>query len=172
MSARKKAARSSPACELWKFTFAGLEVLRAYQVTVRATSTTTTGAFNETINRLYTGFLKLDKLVAVNNTTGVGAATDAVPGADITYTINYSNISVGGGDADNVQLTASSIVITEDGNLAPNNWGTSTIHVVGATDTRGGTITGDVVGSTLLSDSVPTLGANQSGSFVFKRKIK
>ncbi|MCP9495503.1 MAG: hypothetical protein MSG64_13740 [Pyrinomonadaceae bacterium MAG19_C2-C3] len=151
---------------------AGLEILRAYPVTIRATSTTTTGAFNETINRLYTGFLRLDKTVAVNNTTGVGTATDAVPGADITYTINYSNISVGGGDSDNVQLTASSIVITEDGNATPNNWGTSTLHVVGATDSRGGTITGDVVGSTLLTDSVPTLGANQSGSFTFKRKIK
>ncbi len=151
---------------------AGLEVLLAYPVTVRATSTTTPGAFNETINRLYAGFLRLDKVVAVNNTTGVGAATDAVPGADITYTINYSNISVGGGDANNVQLTASNIVITEDGNAAPNNWGTTTIHVVGATDTRGGTIAGDAPGSTLLTDTVPTLGAGQSGSFTFKRRIR
>jgi hypothetical protein len=159
---------------------AGLEVLRAYPVTVRTSSTTTPGAFNETINRLYTGFLKLEKLVAVNNTTGVGAATDAVPGADIIYTITYTNVSVSGGTG-NATLTVSNLVITEDGSAAPNNWGTTTDQVVGSahdytgasgTTAGSGTVGGDSAGSNVLTDTIPTLAPGSIGRFLFTRKIK
>lgn len=159
---------------------AGQSVLTGYDTIVRATSTNTPSVVNDTVNRLYTGFLRLVKTSFVHNTTGVGVQStatvqgSAVPGAEIEYIIAYENISVGTGSADNVKLTASSILITEDGNAAPNNWGATTDHVVtpAPADSRGGTITGAAPGSTLLTDAVPALGAGQSGTFTFRRRIK
>ena len=45
-------------------------------------------------------------------------------------------------------------------------------HVVGASDTQGGMITGDFAGSTSLSDTIARLGPGQSGVFKFRRRIK
>jgi hypothetical protein len=115
--------------------------------------------------------LRLDKTVSVNNSTGVGGPNDSVPGAVITYTITYTNVSSSGG-TNNITLTATNIVITEDGATLPNNWATYTDHVVGATDSLGGTITGDAVGSNLLTDTIASLGPGQSGVFTFRRQIK
>lgn len=150
---------------------AGQTVLTGYNTVIRGTSGNTPGASNDTIDRVYTGFLRLDKTSAVSNGTGVGGPTDAVPGAVITFTITYTNVSSSAG-TNNTTLTASNIVITENGASAPNNWATYTDHVVGATDSRGGTITGDAVGSNLLTDTVASLSAGQSGVFTFKRQIK
>ncbi len=150
---------------------AGIVVLTGYDTVLRATSTIPlTVSSNDTIDRLYTGFIRLDKTVTVNNTTGVGGATDPVPGAQLTYVISYTNVSSSGG-TNNSTLTASNIVITEDGSAASNNWGSTTAHVVGATDTNGGILTGDVAGSTLLTDTIASLGPGQSGVFTFKRQI-
>jgi hypothetical protein len=63
-------------------------------------------------------------------------------------------------------------LITENGSVAPNNWATFTDHLVGATDTLSGTITGDTAGSNLLTDLVPSVTPGQSGVFTFKRTIK
>jgi hypothetical protein len=41
-----------------------------------------------------------------------------------------------------------------------------------ASDTLGGTITGDVAGSNLLTDTVASVNAGQSGVFSFKRLIQ
>ncbi|HMF57854.1 MAG TPA: hypothetical protein VK619_16040 [Pyrinomonadaceae bacterium] len=150
---------------------AGKTVLTGYDTVIRATSANTSSATNDTIDRVYTGFVQLVKAATVANGTGVGGPTDAVPGAVITYTITYTNISSSGG-TNNVTLTASNIVITENGSTAPNNWATNTNHVVGATDTRGGTITGDVAASNVLTDTIASLAAGQSGVFTFKRQIK
>jgi hypothetical protein len=83
---------------------------------------------------------------------------------------------VGNGGAGCVNLTANNLVITEDGVLNPpanmNNWAGYTDHEVGATDSLGGSITGDVIGSSLLTDTVNSLAPGQSGVFTFKRKIK
>ncbi len=149
----------------------GLVVLTGYDTVIRATSGNTPASTNDTIDRVYTGFLRLDKTSSVSNTTGVGGATDAVPGAVITYTITYTNVSSTGG-VNNITLTATNIVITEDGAALPNNWATFTDHVVGATDSLGGSITGDAVGSNLLTDTIPSLGPGQSGVFTFRRQIK
>ncbi|HET6975539.1 MAG TPA: hypothetical protein VFI24_04400 [Pyrinomonadaceae bacterium] len=149
----------------------GKVVLTGYDTVIRATSGTTPAATNDTIDRVYTGFLRLVKASSVSNTTGVGGATDAVPGAVITYTITYTNVSSTGG-SNNITLTATNIVITEDGAALPNNWATFTDHVVGATDSLGGSITGDAAGSNLLTDTVPSLGPGQSGVFTFRRQIK
>jgi hypothetical protein len=151
---------------------AGQTVLTPFQTVIRATSANTAANSNDTIDRLYTGFLQLTKTATVINGTGVGGATDAVPGAVIEYSITYTNISSSGG-TNNATLTVSSLVITENGNNAPNNWGTTTDQVVGsASDTLGGTITGDAAASTVLTDSVATLAPGQSGIFKFRRTIK
>lgn len=143
-----------------------------FNVVVRATSSTTGSAYNETINRLYTGVLRLDKTTQIINTTGVGGATDPVPGADIEYTIAYRNISTTGGSG-NGELTISNVLINEDGTAAPSNWAASTDQVVGsATDSLGGTITGDTSGSTALTDTIAAIAPQQSGTFKFKRRIR
>ncbi|MCM3900593.1 MAG: hypothetical protein ND866_02700 [Pyrinomonadaceae bacterium] len=149
----------------------GQTVLTGYDTVIRATSTNTIGSTNDTIDRVYTGFVRLDKTATVSNSTGVGGPTDAVPGAVITFAITYTNVSSSGG-TNNVTLTATNIVITENGAALPNNWATYTDHVVGATDTLLGTIAGDAVGSTLLTDTVASLTAGQSGVFTFRRQIK
>ncbi len=150
----------------------GTAVLQSggFPVVIRATSTTTPGAFNETIDRFYTGVFLMTKSAVVINGTGVGAATDPVPGALIEYTISYSNLASTGG-VGNLGLTLSSIVITENGNTAPNNWGTTTTQVVGSSADAGGTITGDTAASTVLTDSVASLAPQASGTFKFRRKI-
>lgn len=143
-----------------------------FPVVIRSTSTLTPSAYNETIDRLYTGFLRMDKSFVVINGTGVGGATDAVPGAVIEYTITYRNLATTGG-TDNSTLTVSNLVITEDGAVAPNNWATYTNQVVGsASDTNGGTITGDAANSTVLTDTVPSVAPQVTGTFKFRRVIK
>ena len=151
---------------------AGTLVLTGYNTVIRATSGNTPASTNDTIDRLYTGFLRLNKTASVSNTTGVGGPTDAVPGAEITFTITYTNVSSSGG-TNNVTLTATNIVITENGAALPNNWATFTDHVLAsANDTLGGTIVGDAVGSNLLTDTIASLSAGQSGVFTFSRLIK
>ena len=112
------------------------------------------------------------KTAPVTNGTGVGGANDPVPGAVIEYTMVYTNISSTGGTG-NGQLTVSNLVITENGSTGSNNWGTTTTHVPGsASDTLGGTITGDVALSSVLTDTVTTLAPQATGTFKFQRVIK
>jgi hypothetical protein len=160
---------------------AGSQVLQTngFSVVVRATSAVTPGQSNDTIDRLHTGFLKLVKSFVVFNATGVGAATDPVPGADIEYTITYSNVSQGGGGAGCVNLVASSIVISENGAAAPNDWAATTTQVLAPapSDSNGGTITdGNTSGAvtaatTFLRDAAGSLNPGVSRAFVFRRKI-
>jgi hypothetical protein len=158
----------------------GNAVLTAFSTVVHAASGITPDNTNDTIDRLYTGFIRLTKTAEVLNETGKGAETDPVPGAMITYTVAYSNIASTGG-TNCVTLNAKNFVITEDGTAGDNNWGTYTSHVANsAADSRGGTITGDAdVTSTLLTDRVTTVAtvatpllAGQSGTFSFQRLIK
>jgi hypothetical protein len=157
----------------------GSAVLQGFSTTIRATSGISSGQSNDTIDRLYTGFLKLLKSFVVINATGVGAATDAVPGAHIEYTITYSNVSVGGGGAGCVDLVASNVVISEDGSAAPNNWAATTTQVTSPapSDSNGGTITdGNTNGavtaaSTFLKDAAGTINPGVSKAFVFRRRI-
>ena len=150
---------------------AGTAVLNGFETVILARSANTNTSTNATINRLYTGFLRLQKTATI---VGGGAA---VPGADIEYTISYENISTSGdaanraGGTNCVLLTASSIVITEDGNQAPNNWAANTTQVVGSATASRGTIAGDSAGSNVLSNSINTLAPGDTGTFVFRRKI-
>lgn len=164
---------------------AGKTVLTGYDTVIRATSGNTNTQSNDTIDRVYTGFIQLTKTATVSNSTGVGGATDPVPGAVITYAIAYQNVSsaAAAGGSGNVQLTASSIVISEDGSAGTNNWATYTTMVLGPpaannpSDTNSGAITdgstnGAVTAATnFLKDTIASLGPQQSGTFTFKRQI-
>lgn len=89
-------------------------------------------AFNRTIDRLYTGFLKITKKSAVLqgtalnvpsatdaalNTAGDGviAAKNVVPGNILQYAIEYQNISSVSSGTGNVILNASNVKITDSG---------------------------------------------------------
>jgi hypothetical protein len=160
---------------------AGTAVLQTggFSTVVRATSATTPAQSNDTRDNYYTGFLKLVKSAQVFNSTGVGGASDAVPGADIEYTITYSNVSVGGGGAGCVDLVASSVVISENGAAAPNNWAATTTQLTSPapSDSNGGTITdGNTNGAvtaatTFLKDAAGTVNPGVSRAFVFRRRI-
>ena len=150
----------------------GKPITTGYDTVIRATSANSPSSSNDTIDRVYTGFISLSKTSTIINSTGTGGATDPVPGALVEYTITYTNITSTGGSG-SVGLTATNIVITEDGNTSPNNWGTTTTHVVGsAIDSNSGTITGDTAASTSLTDTVPTLVPGASGTFKFRRQIR
>ena len=148
---------------------AGNTVLTGFDAVIRATSTATPAANNRTIDRLYTGFVRLVKSYTVTNSTGVGGATDAVPGAVITYNITYENISTSNGDASCVKLTAQNVVITEDGLAAPNNWGTFTTHTGTPSDTGSGVVV--IVNATTYTDTVASLAPGASAVFSFQRSI-
>ena len=147
----------------------GNTVLTGYDTIIRATSGNTPAANNKTIDRLYTGFVRLDKAFTVANATGVGAATDPVPGAVITYNITYTNVSTSNGDANCVKLTASNVVITEDGLAGTNNWGTYTTNSGSPSDSGSGTVV--TVSATKYTDTIASLAAGASGIFTFKRSI-
>jgi hypothetical protein len=148
---------------------AGQPVLTAFSTTIRATSTVTPASNNRTIDRSYTGFIQLTKTATVANGTGVGGPTDPVPGAVITYDITYTNISSSNGDANCVKLTASNLVITEDGLLAPNDWGSVTTNSGTPTDSGSGVVA--TVSATKYTDTVASVAPGSSAVFTFKRSI-
>src|SRR5205085_11140525 len=97
-----------------------ISVLTGFSTVIRATSGITSSAFNETIDRLWTGFVSAVKSVTVTNSTGIGPATAAVPGAVIEYTIVYTNVTTTGG-TNNLPLTATNFVLPEASTAPPNN---------------------------------------------------
>jgi hypothetical protein len=152
---------------------AGLNLLKGFDTVIRATSTATATAANETIDRVYTGFIRLDKSATVlNPESGLNTESGlAKPGAEIEFIITYSNVSSGAGVGNDL-LTAHNLVISENGSSAPNNWGDTTEHIVGASDNRAGTIVGDQNGSKSLTDIVSILEAGQTGVFKFRRRVR
>lgn len=149
----------------------GLPVLQAFETVIRATSTVSPAVTNETINRIYTGFIRLENARAIVNHTGVGGPSDAVPGAQVEFIITYSNISSMNG-VDCALLIAHNLVISADGRKPPDNWGVTTDHIVGASDDRGGLIVGDRPNSQSLANMVMQLEAGESGVFRFRRMIR
>lgn len=150
---------------------AGLKALAAYEVVISATSTTNPTVMNETIDRLYTGFIRLEMKVSVVGVEGDVEIAHARPGSELEFAITYTNISSATGIGNSL-LTAHDLVINQNGKAAPNSWGYTTEHIVGASDNQIGYILGDREGSTSLTDMVPALEAGQSGVFKFRRRIK
>ncbi len=111
-------------------------------------------ATNITIDRVYTGFLKMVKESRVLQGTGPApAAADTnfnadpktpAPGNIIEYRITYSNISEPDAGIGNVLLNASNVSLTEDGVTGTNNWALDN-------DSDGRIDTSNIVGS--ASDS-------------------
>ena len=157
-------------------------------------------AKNSTINRVYTGYLKLVKESrllqgngpAIASGDAVFSATEKTPatGNIIEYRITYSNISDAQSGTGNVVLEASNVVITENGTSGNNNWAIDndtngdidTSNVIGsASDTTTGTITfspaGDQAGTTAATDvteyvnSILNVAPQSSGEFSFQRQI-
>lgn len=153
----------------------------------------TTGELqNTTIDQLYTGYLKLVKESRVLQGTGA-----AVPAADATfsttqksagagniieYRITYTNVSSAPAGTGNVTLSASKVVITEDGAAGTNSWAkdndgngvVDTSSVPGTSVDAGGTITftPDEATATKYVDTVTTsVAPGTSGTFVFQRKV-
>jgi hypothetical protein len=149
----------------------GKTVLTGFDAIVRATSANTPASNNKTIDRAYTGFIRLDKTFTVTNSTGVGGATDPVPGAVINYSIAYTNVSTANGDANCVKLTASNLVVTEDGLSAPNNWGTYTTDVLATPAADNGTGVVVKVNGTKYTDTVASVAPGVSKIFQFHRSI-
>ena len=154
----------------------GVTPLTGIDTPLKATSVTTPTSSNTTIDRIYAGYLQMVKTATVNNTTGVGAATDPVPGAEITYVITYTNIATTPVGTGNVNLDALSVVITEDGDVAPNNWAPNTNHVTLPIDSRAGVVvtsasTGAIANGKYV-DTVGTVPAGQNGTLTILRIIK
>ena len=158
-------------------------------------------ASNVTIDRVYTGYLRLAKESRVLQGTGpaviAGEETFSTTGKSpstgniIEYRITYQNITEPQSGVGNVILDAANIVITENGTSGNNNWALDndantvidTSNVTGsAGDTQSGTITftpgGDQSGTTAATDvteyvdSVPgVLAPQNSGEFTFQRQL-
>jgi len=92
-----------------------------------------------------------------------------VPGAVITFTITYTNVSTSNGDATCVKLTANNLVITEDGLAAPSTWGTYTTNSGSPSDSGSGAVV--TVSATKYTDTVSSLAPGATGTFTFKRVI-
>lgn len=137
------------------------EINRGFPVRIQAGIDTggdaTPEATNITIDRVYTGFLKLLKESRILTGNGPApAAADTtfsvtqkspLPGNWIEYRVTYSNISEPQSGTGNVILNAAQITITEDGVSGTNNWARDN-------DTNGVIDTSNVVGS--AQDSGPS----------------
>jgi hypothetical protein len=143
----------------------------------------TADATNETIDRVYTGYLKMVKESrvlpgsgpAVQGTDGTfsSAAKKPAPGNIIEYRITYTNISEAQAGTGNIILNANKVVIVEDGTLSAtrgdgkNNWALDN-------DSNGQIDTSNVVGSAADSGTstinffngrpATTLGGDQTGT--------
>ena len=154
---------------------------------------------NRSLDRVYTGFLKVvkdarildtDGTTVVENYTQTPTAANLRVGRFIEYRITYTNVSIAPVGAGNVTLNAGNVVITEDGTTGTNTWAKDndangiidTSNVVGSTTAQFGTIayspSGDQTGTTPATDVTRytnTLGISiqpgASGTFVFRRKI-
>jgi hypothetical protein len=145
----------------------------------------TPDAQNTTIDRVYTGYLKMVKESrvlqgagsAVQGSDGTFSSTPKfpAPGNIIEYRITYSNISNPQAGTGNIILNASKVVITEDGTLSTtvgdgkNNWALDN-------DSNGVIDTSNITGSAIDSGAstitffsgqpANTAGSDQTGTTV------
>jgi hypothetical protein len=153
---------------------------------------------NITIDRVYTGYLKLNKEVQIleaDGTSPVTPPTNVRPGQLLQYIITYTNISdiaplpVNGKTSGSIALNAQNIKITEDGTAAPNNWAkidpVTNAPITGhqtdsAKDSNNGLISFDNGASANTSANVGIykdviagpLAPQQFGTFRFTRVVK
>ena len=157
----------------------GVVLNTGYDTIITVCSVTDPLVTNNTIDRLFPGYLVLNKTAVVVNGTGVGGATDPVPGADIQYTVTATNISAAPTGSGSVDLPAQLVIITEDGDTGTNNWAGTTNYVAGEAANNDGTpivpavgaSTGAVASSKYIA-AIGTLNGGKVGTLTFTRKIK
>lgn len=156
---------------------------------------------NITIDRLYTGFMRLVKEARILDTDGTtevvgftdGVApnpplTDAAPGQFIEYRISYENISESAaGAAGSVALTANNFVLVEESDpssvVPTNNWADFTTHQQNTVQSAGSVEyfnddtsvgTTDPNNGTVVDEyrnSVGSVAPDDDGNFVFRRVV-
>ncbi len=148
---------------------------------------------NVTINRLYTGFIKVTKEARILDEEGttelVGFTTDQSKLAPevkndrfIEYRLIYSNLAQAqGSGADNIILPATNFVLTEDGKANGNTWFELTDDPNAASRPSSGSATatlGTIATVTTEGDiqtytvTVPDFQPGESGTLIFRRQIQ
>jgi hypothetical protein len=145
---------------------------------------------NTTIDRIYTGMIRVVKEARVLEDDGVKElvpfttdtaklAQAAEPNRFVEYRLTYTNVSAGGG-TNSVILPATDFVIVDDGALAPNNWFSTTLDPAFPTVSNGTATSsfGQITVTTANGDiqayqlKVPTLNPGETGTLTFRRKIR
>ena len=164
-----------------------------YGDAITATSVNDNTKTNVTIDEIFVGgYVKLVKTLGVASGQTCAAASSFTPGAVnvnpgdcVQYTVTYTNVAPTGG-TNNVTLSASSFVITEDGAASggsgsttyANTWSANSNGLYAApVDSNGGTLGGynpgpGAAGSSKFTDTVGALVAGASGNVTFKVQIK
>ena len=157
--------------------------------------------YNDTIDRVYTGFLKLIKESRILQGTGPAVADSdkafsttaktPAPGNIIEYRVTYTNISTPqSGSNNNAILNIAGIILTENGRAGGNNWArdndnngvVDTSHVFQQAKDPNGIVTyldasvsvADAIGvnvTTYIDTVAGPLKPGQSGSFAFQRQV-
>ena len=153
---------------------------------------------NITIDRTYTGFLRVVKLSRLLDSSGTPlpgldgefntAPKTGLPGQIVEYIITYENISLPVVPQSGSRgLTVTKFQILEDGNIrnsSPNNWASLSSHVPGSAAASPPTGTtarivfnngdrqnSDVDVSQYINTVTGSIAPQQSGSFSFRRRI-
>ncbi len=157
---------------------------------------------NQTIDRYYTGYVRLLKDARILEADGSPLATisnfttdevvlgqEAQPGRIIEYRIRYENISVGSASdpADNKYLSANELTIVEDGDDGTNTWFQTTVDRAAPVTSGNGSLVapgGSTVTLTKTTNGTVTndievytvdvgdVAPGGSGQMTFEREIK
>jgi hypothetical protein len=145
---------------------------------------------NVTIDRIYTGFIKVIKEARILDTDGttelVPFTTDQTllgPASEkdrfVEYRVTYSNLA-GAGGSNNVTLGATQFVLTEDGTEGTNNWfdltddpKAGTAPTTGTAIATLGTLSVTASGPDIkvYTVTIPDLAPGQTGTLTFRRQI-
>jgi hypothetical protein len=148
---------------------------------------------NVTIDRLYTGFMRLVKEAQIRAADGTirmpftaTPTANAAPDEFIEYRISYENISTASVGSGSIALTANNFVVREDGNTAPNNWAQFTTHQQNTTASAGTlryyTLSADTTPASTADPAagtpiqkyeniVPTVAPGATGNLQFRRVV-
>jgi len=143
-------------------------VLTPFSTVIRATSTVTAAASNNTIDRSYTGFVRLDKTATVANAIGVCGPRSCSRSGNYIRGHLHERLQFRMVMRIASKLDGEQPVINEDGSAAPNNWGTYTTNS-GSPAIQSGVVA--TVNATTYTDTVASLAGGASATFTFKRSI-
>lgn len=130
---------------------------------------------NQTIDRVFTGFLKVSKLARIVAADGATVVQDysagptsanIQPGRFIDYKITYQNVATapGSGVSDQI-LNANAATITEDGTSGSNNWALTGSTGISLTSNVTGSATDSGSGSvTFFNGNPPASGTDKTGT--------